>query len=321
MAWNTKMKRTRLLGLSVLVWGLGACGDDPKPGAMIEADSAVSEPPSSFSMDGGRHNSLDASEPQQATRDSATVLDLGDGAAAPLVPNPTPDPTSDRDSGTSGLLPALPPGVTLPTNGKSLSACYSDMDCTEDNLSCVHALGLLGAGYCYNKCETSADCQTLAGVSSTCSIENQCVFDCTGTGLGNGTCPPNMICRDIVPGLPVPIFRCEYPYGSGGKLTPEYGQCDQAHGSNDCKGDSFCYVPISGIVTPPSGPGYCAPGCSAASDCSVPAGATATASCSRLGSCEMDCTDMGTTCPAGMQCVDVDNAPLISAMRCRYAAM
>jgi hypothetical protein len=264
--------------------------------------------------------SLDAMVP----RADATVIvppDASDGAVeladtgVAIPPVQTPGTT---DGGGIVLLPPLPPGVMLPTDGNRLAACYADADCTGANLSCVHSLGLISSGYCYDKCSSSEECPQVDGSTTVCSIEGQCVFDCRGNGLGDGACPSSMVCRNIVPGLAVPIFRCEYPYGSGGKITPAFGQCDRSHGSNDCAGDLICHVPISGIVTPGIGPGYCAPTCSADPDCQVPAGTTAAASCSLLGRCELDCSTDGASCPTGMQCVDADNAALITAKRCRY---
>jgi hypothetical protein len=319
MAWQLKSRGVHFLGCIATVVVLSACGEDKGTGTGNggEGDGSTESPDGLLDAGGPRRN-IDAGPtvPPVIVEDGGgAVIETPDGAAIDIVPDgAAPSDPGDGD----GLLPALPPGITLPTDGNKLSACYNEEGCTGDNLSCVHALGLLGAGYCYDKCETSEDCQPLEGIESICSIESQCVFDCTGDGLGGGDCPANMVCRNIVPGLAVPIFRCEYPYGSGGKITPAYGQCNTAHGSNDCEGDNACYVPISGIVTPPAGPGYCAPSCQSADECQVPAGATATATCSLLGRCQMNCSEEGATCPTGMECVDVDQAPLITAKRCRY---
>lgn len=322
MAWQLKSRGVRWLGSMTTVLVLSACGEDKGESADNgggDGDESTDAPEGLLDA-GGPRGDMDASPilPPAIVPEGGAVIESPDGAVT-VVPEPdAAAPNGPSSGGGGGLLPALPPGVTLPTDGNKLSACYSDEGCTGDNLSCVHALGLLGAGYCYDKCETSEQCPALEGVPSICSIESQCVFDCTGEGLGDGACPTNMVCRNIVPGLLVPIFRCEYPYGSGGKITPAYGQCNTAHGSNDCEGENACYVPISGIVTPPAGPGYCAPGCDLAADCQVPAGATATPVCSALGRCQMNCTEEGATCPTGMECVDVDQAPLFSAKRCRY---
>ncbi|MDB4974738.1 MAG: hypothetical protein JWN48_3079 [Myxococcaceae bacterium] len=315
MTWTRMMTRGLWIGLSTTLLCTSGCAHDGKNvPPEEEVDGSVGGHPSGMSsLDAGFARMDSAILPPVTTDGGSFFEPLAD--AGPIAPDTT---VTSGDGGTRSLLPALPPGVTLRTDGNSLSACYGEDDCMGDNLSCVHSLGLVGAGYCYSTCKSNDDCQPLEGVATLCSIEGQCVLDCTGGGLGDGPCPTNMVCRDIVPGLAVPIFRCEYPYGSGGKITPDYGQCDQGHGSNDCKDDLFCYVPISGIVTAPEGPGYCAPGCSDASDCTVPGGATAKAACSLLGRCEMDCNEKGSTCPAGMDCVDADNAPLITTRRCRY---
>jgi hypothetical protein len=311
-----------VLGLATALLITAACGEDKGDAAQGPGDGDDLD----TEIDGGEEEPTGDKPP--------TSIDSGVGFIDASVGVVDPPASDDASTGVDvapdgAVVTPLPPVtdvplVPLPVDGTRLAACYSSTDCQGDDLVCVSPTGPLGAGFCMEDCSTDTDCPVVDGVQSTCSVEGECRFDCTGEGRGDGACPTNMVCRNLVPvGVrALPLYRCTYPLGAGAKSVPAYGQCDNAHGNGDCAGAATCRVPVAGIVTPPAGPGYCAPSCTTetvATDCAAPAGSTVEPVCD-LGWCEFDCSGMGSVCPSGMDCRDVDQAPLISQFRCRFIA-
>ena len=313
MSSSATLRVLRVVGLAAAVLS-PACGDDDKGqttepvGELPSGDAAVgvdSGRPSS-SMDAGMQGALDATLTPPSS-DGSLVTDgaLAD-AAAPVV----------LDDAGKPVVPLVP----LPDDGAPLSVCYGDADCKGDDLVCVGSLGVRGAGFCNDDCVDDKDCPAVAGVPASCSFEGQCVLGCAGSdGKGGGSCPTNMVCRDITDGnlLTQAEYRCTYPLGAGKKSVAAAGTCELAHGDGDCAGLLVCHLPTGGLLSSPDdGTGSCTAACAQSADCQVPAGSTASALCER-GACELDCAATGTTCPSGWSCRDVDDVPLLTQMRCR----
>lgn len=213
------------------------------------------------------------------------------------------------------------PGTGASMDGSRLSICYSSEDCTEEGLVCYGAMlsgPEAGAGFCTQSCTEDADCDPIGGMTATCAPTlGQCRVDCTGSGSGDGRCPEGMTCRDADPREDQVAPRCMYPAGTGSEMAAgEWGRCDPTHGDLDCAGELTCVA--SGFEETSSG--YCATSCDADEQCAAPAGSGTIALCPGiLGACSLDCAGANSTCPQGMQCVEVFSIgdPIL---RCRYAS-
>jgi hypothetical protein len=236
-----------------------------------------------------------------------------------------PQPMDDLDGGqdpdpSDGSVPsgdgdASAPLVALPADGNRLSVCYEAADCNGDDLTCYLPDSLV-PGFCTDDCNEDKDCPAVEGLAATCSPDGQCRIDCAGKGKGDGKCPKDMECRDVFDGILGPAsYKCVYPEGSGSRVSAKYERCDPKHEDGDCKDKLACFVPSA--FGSGSGPGYCAPTCKEAKDCSVPGGASAVPAC-EAEHCTLDCSGAGATCPAGMNCRDVDESPLSEMYRCRF---
>ena len=300
MAWTKEMCwQPMLAGLTALLIGAG-CGDDKAQGT---ADAG------------------DAGNSSQGDGDMETPADNPADSGAPDQPEPTEDLDAGQEPAPAdGSVPpakddAGAPLVSLPADGNRLSVCYQAADCNGDDLTC-YIPDSIGPGFCTEDCAIDKDCQALEGMAMTCSPEGQCRVDCTGKGKGDGKCPTHMECRDVSVGIiTTPSYRCTYPEGSGSRVSAKYERCDPTHDDGDCMDKLACFVP-SGFGTG-TGPGYCAPACTEAKNCEAPAGANAAPACEN-GHCTLDCSGAGTTCPAGMNCRDIDESPLGETFRCRF---
>ena len=313
MSSRATLSVLQVAGLVAAVLAAG-CGDDDnlkggepggqQPGADAGAGLDGARP--SVSMDAATLSPLDAS----LTPPSLDGSRSADGALADVTAPPVLD-----DAGTP-VVPLVP----LPHDGAPLAVCYRDADCKGDDLVCVGPLGVRGAGFCNDDCVEDKDCPAVAGVPASCSFERQCVLGCAGSdGTGGGSCPANMVCRDITDGnlLTQAVYRCTYPLGAGSKSVAATGSCALSHGDGDCAGLLVCHVPAGGLISSPDdGTGSCTAACKQSADCQVPVGSTAAALCEG-GACELDCAASGASCPAGYVCRDVDDVPLLSQMRCR----
>jgi hypothetical protein len=299
MAWTKEMCwRPMLGGIAALLISAG-CGDDKNgQGTVDGGDSSVEGDGDSTETPSDNPADPNPTDQQAPTKD----LDAGQEP----IPSDGSVPPSNGDAG------AL---VSLPADGNRLAVCYEAADCNGDDLTC-YIPDSIGPGFCTEDCAADKDCQALEGMAMTCSPEGQCRVDCTGKGSGDGKCPTHMACRDVAVGLlAAPSYRCTYPEGSGSRASAKYEQCDPMHDDGDCKDKLACFVPsVFGTGT---GPGYCAPACTAVKDCTAPGGTSAAPVC-ESGHCSFNCKGAGTTCPAGMNCRDIDESPIGETFRCRF---
>jgi hypothetical protein len=312
MSSRATLSVLRVAGLVAAVFS-AACGDDDKSqggepvGQLPSGDAAVG-------MDGARASSL--MDAGRSALDATLTPPSHDGSlGADAAPADATLPAELADAGG----PAVPL-VPLPHDGAPLAVCYADADCKGDDLVCVGSLGVRGAGFCSDDCTEDKHCPAVAGVPASCSFEGACVLGCAGSdGKGGGSCPPNMVCRDVTEGnlLTQAKYQCTYPLGAGSKSVAANAKCELSHGDGDCAGLLVCHVPAGGLVSSPDdGTGYCAPACRQSADCQAPAGSTAAPLCER-GACELDCDAIGASCPAGFSCRDVDDVPVLTQKRCR----
>lgn len=326
MSWTATLRMLPVLGFTASLLALGACSEDK--GSATDDGEPADEP------NDQPNDQRDAAGPTPDGGKPSTSMDAGLRLDATVVPTPTEDGGALSDAtrpvppvlaGDASVEPTVDGGAPpvslqpLPDNGQKLSTCYGQADCKGDDLTCVGARGVFGAGFCSDDCAQDSDCPAIDGLAASCSLQGQCRISCAGEANdGEGPCPDNMECQNVVPvGVPaLPVYECRYPVGAGSKKQKSFDKCDAGHGSGDCEGLLSCHVPF-GFGGAPIGPGYCTQGCESATDCAVPAGVVAVATC-ELGGCELDCSQPGGSCPAGMNCRDVDAAPIVNEFRCRF---
>ena len=245
---------------------------------------------------------------------NATPSPGSGGSGGAPVANPAMDAGVGGDAGFGGDA-AVDDAPVLPSDGKALSLCSSDDDCNGDDLLCV-AFGNF-RGYCAEDCKVDEDCATINGIAPACDATGRCVIDCVGAGKGDGDCPTDMVCAEIMTSLFTnSLYRCQY---SEPKNRAAYEPCDSLRADSDCKKGLSCSVfvgvPLLSDITLP----YCAASCAEATDCNAH-GSGATPVCdltiplSTEGLCALECTD-DKQCPGEMLCRNLD----LLRRRCGFA--
>ena len=239
---------------------------------------------------------------------------LGSGGGAPVVTKPTADGGVIGDAGLGGDA-GIGDVLVLPSDGNALSVCSSDDDCNGDDLLCA-AFGNF-RGYCAEDCKIDADCAKIDGITPACDATGRCVVDCVGAGKGDGACPNDMVCAEVMTSLfSTSLYRCQYPEP---KNHVVFEPCDSLRADSDCEEGLTCSVfvglPLLSDITLP----YCAASCAEATDCNAQ-GSGATPVCdlsnplSTKGLCALECTD-DKQCPGDMLCRTLD----LLRRRCGFA--